>query len=520
MDATSPVVTIDGASKRFGDDVALDGVTLSVAPGTILGIIGPSGAGKTTMVRLMTGALAPTEGEIRVLGEDPRRVPAPDPRAHRLHAAVVRAVPRPDRPRERRLRRLALRHAVVAPAATDPRGPPAGRPVGGPRSPRGAVCPAGCSAGWSSRRALVHEPALALPRRTDRRHRPAPAGDDLGGARTVCATPAGRCSSRRSTSTRPRRATRSRSSPTGGSWRTGTPDDLRREAVGGDVIVIETREPIDATVLRDVPTSAGWSSAGRPTIRVDRRRRRLGDARSWSTRSRSRAARSSGTRGPAVIRRGLRRASSQRAPADRADGGHRRRSGGLMRDTRHDPRPALAVRRQGARRDLPAAGRGHQPRPRTVPDHGHLRPRVTAASGGRWTPSSWRRPGTSSRRTSGPYQELAGGGLHIVAVVQDAADARAGLRAGTIDLVVVAPADPEAQFRAGEQLGHRGPRQRRSTRSTRTTPRFLARASSDAVNRRIIERAVEEGQGYALERPTPRRPLCRRGRRRADARPS
>ena len=66
-------VTIDRASKRFGDDFALADVTISVREGTILGIIGPSGAGKTTLVRLMTGALAPTEGEIRVMGEDPLR---------------------------------------------------------------------------------------------------------------------------------------------------------------------------------------------------------------------------------------------------------------------------------------------------------------------------------------------------------------------------------------------------------------------------------------------------------------
>ena len=66
-------VIIDRASKRFGDDFALDGVSVAVREGTILGIIGPSGAGKTTLVRLMTGALTPTDGEIRVMGEDPAR---------------------------------------------------------------------------------------------------------------------------------------------------------------------------------------------------------------------------------------------------------------------------------------------------------------------------------------------------------------------------------------------------------------------------------------------------------------
>jgi ABC-2 type transport system ATP-binding protein len=66
-------VTIDRATKRFGDDFALSDVTFSVREGTIVGIIGPSGAGKTTLVRLMTGALAPTDGEIRVMGEDPTK---------------------------------------------------------------------------------------------------------------------------------------------------------------------------------------------------------------------------------------------------------------------------------------------------------------------------------------------------------------------------------------------------------------------------------------------------------------
>lgn len=74
MDAPpSSAVVIDAASMRFGDDTAVDAISLTVPTGTILGIIGPSGAGKTTIVRMLTGALSPTEGEVRVLGEDPRR---------------------------------------------------------------------------------------------------------------------------------------------------------------------------------------------------------------------------------------------------------------------------------------------------------------------------------------------------------------------------------------------------------------------------------------------------------------
>lgn len=69
----SPAVVMSEATQRFGDTVAVDHISLDVPAGTILGIIGPSGAGKTTTVRMLTGALSPTEGQVRVLDEDPRR---------------------------------------------------------------------------------------------------------------------------------------------------------------------------------------------------------------------------------------------------------------------------------------------------------------------------------------------------------------------------------------------------------------------------------------------------------------
>jgi ABC-2 type transport system ATP-binding protein len=67
------VVDIENVLMHFGDVTALSGVTLDVSPGIIVGVVGPSGAGKTTLVRLLTGALAPTSGRISVFGENPRR---------------------------------------------------------------------------------------------------------------------------------------------------------------------------------------------------------------------------------------------------------------------------------------------------------------------------------------------------------------------------------------------------------------------------------------------------------------
>lgn len=67
------VVQLRQVSKDYGEGVGVRDVNLAVTPGTILGVVGPSGAGKTTVVRMITGAVEPTEGEVRVLGEDPRR---------------------------------------------------------------------------------------------------------------------------------------------------------------------------------------------------------------------------------------------------------------------------------------------------------------------------------------------------------------------------------------------------------------------------------------------------------------
>jgi phospholipid/cholesterol/gamma-HCH transport system ATP-binding protein len=66
---TTPLVELRGISKRFSDDVVLDGVDLSIYPGDSLIILGPSGTGKSTLLRIIAGLLAPDAGEIYLNGQ-------------------------------------------------------------------------------------------------------------------------------------------------------------------------------------------------------------------------------------------------------------------------------------------------------------------------------------------------------------------------------------------------------------------------------------------------------------------
>src|SRR5689334_11355244 len=65
---TELAVDVVGVTKKYGDLVAVDDVTLRVAPGEVYGVLGPNGAGKTTLLRMLFGLLHPNAGTIRVFG--------------------------------------------------------------------------------------------------------------------------------------------------------------------------------------------------------------------------------------------------------------------------------------------------------------------------------------------------------------------------------------------------------------------------------------------------------------------
>ena len=77
---TTPLIELRGISKRFGDSVILNGVDLQIYPGDSLTILGPSGTGKSSLLRIMAGLLNPDAGEIYLNGvlsqtaiDDPNR---------------------------------------------------------------------------------------------------------------------------------------------------------------------------------------------------------------------------------------------------------------------------------------------------------------------------------------------------------------------------------------------------------------------------------------------------------------
>ena len=70
MNATAPILEVQAVSKRFGNFVALNGVSARFEAGKLSAVIGPNGAGKSTFFNVVSGAFAPSSGTLRFQGRD------------------------------------------------------------------------------------------------------------------------------------------------------------------------------------------------------------------------------------------------------------------------------------------------------------------------------------------------------------------------------------------------------------------------------------------------------------------
>jgi heme exporter protein A len=67
---SEPAIALEGVERRYGERLALEGVSVQVAPGQTLAVLGANGAGKTTLLRILATLLRPHGGSARVLGAD------------------------------------------------------------------------------------------------------------------------------------------------------------------------------------------------------------------------------------------------------------------------------------------------------------------------------------------------------------------------------------------------------------------------------------------------------------------
>ncbi len=100
-----PVLSCRSLTKRYGDVVAVDGVSFSLEPGTVTGFLGPNGAGKTTTLRVLLGLAEPTAGEALVFG---RRYHDLEQPLRRVGAVLESSDYHPSRSGRNHLRCLAL----------------------------------------------------------------------------------------------------------------------------------------------------------------------------------------------------------------------------------------------------------------------------------------------------------------------------------------------------------------------------------------------------------------------------
>lgn len=97
-DITQPAIEVENCIKRFGDVLAVDGMSFSIARGQTVALLGGNGAGKTTTISMLLGLLSPTSGRVRVMGAD---MPA---ERHKVLGCMNFSSPYVDLPRRLKVR--------------------------------------------------------------------------------------------------------------------------------------------------------------------------------------------------------------------------------------------------------------------------------------------------------------------------------------------------------------------------------------------------------------------------------
>ena len=75
MAMSDNVIEVQNLTKRYGQTTVVKGISFSVRPGEIFGLLGPNGSGKTTTILMLLGLTEISEGYVRLLGRDPAREP-------------------------------------------------------------------------------------------------------------------------------------------------------------------------------------------------------------------------------------------------------------------------------------------------------------------------------------------------------------------------------------------------------------------------------------------------------------
>ena len=169
-DGAEPIVRVEGLSKSFGQQKAVDNVSFEVRQGEIFGFLGPNGAGKSTTINMLTTLLPPTSGKAEVCGFDVHKHANEVRRKRRGRPAGLHGGRGHDRLREHTALRRPLRHPSERLEAPRERASAAGR-ASGRREEEGEHL-LGRDAEEAGARLRPHQlPQAALPRRADARAR-------------------------------------------------------------------------------------------------------------------------------------------------------------------------------------------------------------------------------------------------------------------------------------------------------------------------------------------------------------